>query len=87
MIKYTQEIKRAIYNCISSMDYPLGRYSSGTSEDLNEVDFMKLIWDLPAMPSDDHRFRNAEADAYQHMINNNDWSLEYALLTRFNLLA
>lgn len=87
MIKYTQEIKRAIYNCISSMDYPLGRYSSGTSEDLNEVDFMKLIWDLPAMPSEDHRFRNAEADAYQHMINNNDWSLEYALLTRFNLLA
>ncbi|MBR5747476.1 MAG: AAA family ATPase [Prevotella sp.] len=67
---------------------PLGNYGNGMSyEDLNVVDFLKLIWDLPTMPSQDDRFRNAEADAYQHMVNNNDWTLEEALLRRFNLLA
>lgn len=88
MIHYTHEIKRAIYDCINSKEEPLGRYSGNASfEELNVVDFLKLIWDLPSMPSEDSRFRNAEADAYQHMINNDDWTLEYALLTRFNLLV
>lgn len=87
MITYTPELKRAIYDCINSMDSPLGRYDNNSSIDLNEVDFLKLIWDLPAMPSEDPRFRNAEADAHQHMVNNSDWSLDDALLKRFNLLA
>ena len=59
MITYTPELKRAIYDCINSMDSPLGRYDNNSSIDLNEVDFLKLIWDLPAMPSEDPRFRNA----------------------------
>ena len=63
---------------------PLGRYGGGMSyEDLNVVDFLKLIWDLPAMRSEDDRFRNAEADAVQHMVNNDDWTLDDALLRRF----
>lgn len=84
----SKEQKRAVYDAIMSQDNPLGRYSGGTSyEDLNVVDFLKLIWDLLAMPSEDGRFRNAEADATQHMVNNDDWTLEDALLKRFNLLA
>ena len=88
MIKLTAEAKRAVYNGIMSQERPIGRYGEWTSyEDLNVVDFLKLIWDLPTMPSEDARFRNAEADAHQHMVNNADWTLEDALLRRFNLLA
>lgn len=46
-----------------------------------------MIWDLPAMPSEDPRFKNAEADARQHLINNDDWDLTYTFEQRFNLLA
>ncbi len=88
MVKYTQEIKRKIYDCIFSKENPLGQYGEDkSSENLNVIDFLKLIWDLPAMPSKDPRFKNAEADAIQHMINNDDWTLEDALLKRFNLLS
>ena len=81
------EVKRAIYDTINALENPLGRYGQISYYDVNVVDFLKLIWDLPAMPSEDERFRNAEADAYQHMINNDDWTLDEALLKRFNLLA
>ena len=88
MIRLTAEIKRAVYDCIMAQNNPLGKYGNAMNyEDLNVVDFLKLIWDLPAMPSEDGRFRNAEADAHQHMVNNDDWTLEEALLRRFNLLA
>lgn len=88
MIQLSSDKKRKIYDAIMAQPNPLGRYGRGMSyDDLNVVDFLKLIWDLPAMPSEDTRFRNAEADAYQHMVNNDDWTLEDALLRRFNLLA
>ena len=88
MIDFSAEIRRSVYDAIMAQQYPLGRYGGGMSyEDLNVVDFLKLIWDLPAMRSEDDRFRNAEADAVQHMVNNDDWTLNDALLRRFNLLA
>ena len=88
MIVFPAEIRRSVYDAIMAQECPLGRYGRGMSyEDLNVVDFLKLIWDLPAMRSEDGRFRNAEADAVQHMVNNDDWTLDDALLRRFNLLA
>lgn len=88
MIYFPAEIRRSVYDAIMAQKCPLGRYGGGMSyEDLNVVDFLKLIWDLPAMRSEDDRFRNAEADAVQHMVNNDDWTLDDALLRRFNLLA
>ena len=89
MIKLSPEVKRAVYDKIVSMGNFYGKYADGTSGDdnLNEVNFLKQIWDLPAMPSEDPRFRSAEADAFQHMINNDDWSTEYVFEKRFNLLA
>jgi ATPase components of ABC transporters with duplicated ATPase domains len=84
----TSEIKRQIYDYIIGQPNYLGLYGVGNSYDnLNIVDFLKLIWDLPAMPSRDPRFKNAEADAYQHLINNNDWDDDETYLIRFNLLA
>ena len=88
MIQIASDIKRRVYDAIMAQENPIGTYGQGQSyDDLNEVDFLKLIWDLPSMASEDGRFRNAEADAFQHMINNDDWTLEEALLRRFNLLA
>lgn len=89
MITLSSEVKRTVYDKIVSMENFYGRYADGTSgdDDLNVVNFLKQIWDLPAMPSEDPRFRSAEADAFQHMINNDDWSTEYVFEKRFNLLA
>ena len=37
------------------------------------------------MESEDSRFRNAEGDAIQHLINNDDWDTNYVFETRFKL--
>jgi AbiJ N-terminal domain 3 len=45
--------------------------------DLGSVEFLKRIWDLASMPSTDGRFENAEADIWQHTVNNSDWDDGY----------
>ena len=40
---------------------------------LSELDFLKRIYDLKALPSCDSRFDNAEGDIWQHTINNDDY--------------
>lgn len=89
MLQLSLEVKRAVYNIIVSNDDFYGKYSGGNyaDDDLNIVNFLKLIWDLPAMKSEDPRFRNAEADAIQHLINNDDWDTTFIYEKRFNLLA
>lgn len=79
MKQISPEMKRAVYETIKSQGNFYGKYAEGyyADDDLNIVNFLKLIWDLPAMKSDDSRFRNAEADATQHLINNDDWDTDY----------
>ena len=86
-IKISAETRRSIFDKIMSHVDFLGVFQGGNYEDQNIVDFLKMIWDLPAMPSEDPRFKNAEADARQHLINNDDWDLTYTFEDRFNLLA
>lgn len=86
-IKISAETRRTIFNRIMSHADFMGVFQGGNYEDQNIVDFLKMIWDLPAMPSEDPRFKNAEADARQHLINNDDWDLTYTFEQRFNLLA
>lgn len=40
---------------------------------INELDFLKRIYDLESLPSYDSRFSNAEGDIWQHTINNDDY--------------
>lgn len=89
MITLNPQVRRAVYDKIVSMGNFYGKYADGTynNDDLNVVNFLKQIWDLPAMRSEDPRFRNAEADATQHLINNDDWDTSYVFERRFNLLA
>lgn len=86
-IKISTETRRSIFNVIMSHADFIGVFQGGNYEDQNIVDFLKMIWDLPAMPSEDPRFKNAEADARQHLVNNDDWDLTYTFEQRFNLLA
>ncbi|KPQ43769.1 MAG: hypothetical protein MPEBLZ_01643 [Candidatus Methanoperedens nitroreducens] len=50
------------------------------------IDFLKRIWDLSSMRSNDSRFKNAEGDIWQHMINNYDWDYNYLLCTYLDIL-
>lgn len=45
--------------------------------DLNETEFLSRLYDLTALPSHDHRFKNAAGDIRQHCINNHDWSADW----------
>lgn len=38
-----------------------------------EIDFLKRLYDLGKMPSNDSRFINAEQDILQHTVNNDDY--------------
>lgn len=49
------------------------RISYGCYGKLSELDFLKRIYDLKALPSCDSRFDNAEGDIWQHTINNDDY--------------
>lgn len=40
---------------------------------LEEIAFLKRLYDLKSLPSYDGRFKTAEGDIYQHRVNNNDW--------------
>lgn len=86
-IQISAETRRSIFNKIMSHADFMGVFNGINYEDLNIVDFLKMIWDLPTMPSEDPRFKNAEADARQHLVNNDDWDLTYTFEQRFNLLA
>ena len=81
-IKISTETRRSIFNKIMSHADFMGVFQGGNYEDQNIVDFLKMIWDLPAMPSEDPRFKNAEADARQHLVNNDDWNLTYTFEQR-----
>lgn len=50
------------------------------------MDFLKRVWSLSEMASEDPRFDTAEGDIWQHIVNNDDWSLEYLFFDRLNLL-
>lgn len=54
--------------------------------DENIIKFLDEMLNLKALPSEDARFKNAFDDAFQHLVNNNDWDYEYVLTERFNII-
>lgn len=44
---------------------------------LQEIEFLKRLYTLTAMPSDDPRFKDAEQDIWQHTVNNDDFPLDW----------
>ena len=43
----------------------------------SEPDFLARLFDLKSLPSRDYRYTNAYDDIYQHMVNNNDWEVDW----------
>jgi eukaryotic-like serine/threonine-protein kinase len=41
---------------------------------LDEIEFLRRLYDLDQLPSTDSRFSDAEGDIHQHRVNNDDWS-------------
>lgn len=44
---------------------------------LEEPDFLKRLYNLTLMPSNDERFDDAESDIRQHCVNNDDWDFDW----------
>jgi hypothetical protein len=54
---------------------------------LEPIAFLNRLFDLSSMSSTDGRFKNAEADIWQHTVNNDDWDADWVFTdSRFNLL-
>ncbi len=73
--------QKVIQSVISTPGF-LGKYS----EHDGILTFLNRIWNLKQLPSEDSRFKNAYEDAFQHLVNNDDWELEYVFEERFDLL-
>lgn len=72
-------IRRDILDDLLAQDVPIqGR------TDL--ISFLRRAWNLRELPSQDHRFENAERDIWQHMVNNSDWSTESLYVERLGIL-
>lgn len=54
---------------------------------LDTISFLKRIWPLESMPSQDSRFGNAEGDIWQHTVNNNDYDDSTLLYQRLKVTS
>ncbi len=50
------------------------------------MEYLDQIFPLRTMPSLDSRFEDAFGDIRQHIVNNSDWTMEYLLFNRLNIL-
>jgi hypothetical protein len=53
---------------------------------LDLIGFLRRVWPLQTMPSTDDRFKDAEGDIWQHMVNNSDWTMDELLYRRLHVL-
>lgn len=49
------------------------------------IELLDSVFDLRNKPSQDDRYKDAYGDAFQHLVNNDDWELEFTFLTRFDI--
>ena len=78
-LKISQRLKHEVLTLLTEHEDRLFK-------NIESVEFFDRILNLRLLPSTDNRFKDARGDFFQHYINNNDWSLEYILLDRFNFL-
>ncbi len=77
-----KHIKKQIFEKVMTLPFFLGNYNQNDGI----INFLGKIWDLRSMPSEDSRYKDAEGDAYQHLVNNDDWTIEDTFLNRFRLI-
>jgi hypothetical protein len=49
------------------------------------ISFLRRVWPISQMPSEDSRFKDAEGDIWQHVINNDDWTYSELLWRRLKI--
>lgn len=79
--KLPLEIKKRLLYEILKITNPFN-----LDDDYNIVEFLSGFLDLKNLPSEDDRFSTAYDDAYQHLVNNDDWDYEYIFEKRFNVV-
>jgi hypothetical protein len=52
---------------------------------LDLISFLKRVWPLESLPSQDSRFKDAAGDIWQHMVNNSDWDESELLYRRLGI--
>ncbi|WP_294216428.1 AAA family ATPase [uncultured Chryseobacterium sp.] len=82
MLKISKKLRLDILKALLTENELFGT----PNDDENIIKFLDEILNLKALPSEDARFKNAYDDAYQHLVNNNDWEYEYVLTERFNII-
>lgn len=87
MKKITEITKRDVIDLlVNGKELPFGNYHLPLYGRLDELSFLKRIYNLYSMPSTDNRFKNAEGDIIQHTINNDDWDMDWVFYDeRFEL--
>lgn len=86
MIKFPRQLKAKLFRLLNNYS---GVFDSKNDRGNNGIiSFLNNIWDLKSLPPslDDTRWTNAYDDAYQHLVNNHDWTYEETFLDRFKLL-
>lgn len=83
-MEISKENKKEIFDILikSQTDFLGDHHNNWTN---NNFEFLKSLWDISTMPSEDSRYPNAAGDIYQHMINNDDWDLEYLFTARLKI--
>lgn len=79
----SRDIRKRLFDIILSSEAPFHFFDYDKG---GYIPFLQEIWDLKFMPSEDHRFGDAERDIYQHTVNNDDWELDYLFIDRLKLL-
>ncbi len=82
MLRLPKELKLQLFNLLKTQPEPFGDLSGAN----DIIPFLEMIWPLRTMPSEDPRYDDAYGDAYQHLVNNNDWDIDYLFLTRLQIL-
>ena len=77
MFNISNKIKSELFKALKKEPNAFGKEDN--------IEFLNEIWDLRAMPSEDNRYKDAYGDIFQHIINNNDWDIDYLYLDRLNL--
>ncbi len=54
---------------------------------MEESEFLSRLFNLSSLPSNDHRFKDAAGDIWQHRVNNFDWEDDWIFYDgRFSLM-
>jgi ABC-type multidrug transport system ATPase subunit len=81
-MKITEQTKRLIIEKVIANSYLTQFYFK---QDF--ISFLSRLLPLREMPSEDPRYGNAEDDAYQHLVNNQDWTIVELFTQRFDFLT